>query len=314
VKRAAAWIVVLPWAAWAAVRLLGLERGFPLVPIMAFTPLAAVLAAIAAMIAGVLRRPFPAMVAVASTGALVAVVLPRVLSDPAPDRGAVAGPRLRVMTVNVRFGLADPAAVVSLARRERVDVLAVEELTPELEAGLRRLGLDRLYHFRAGRPGSGATGTMLFSRRPLARLQAPRTTNVAAAGILTVPGVQPVELYAVHMSAPWDIARTARWGRDLRALPPAATPGALRIIAGDLNSTLDHAELRRVLATGYQDAADEAGAGLDPTWPSDRRIPPGVTIDHVLADARCGVGEVRTFDVPGTDHRALLAELVLPRR
>jgi endonuclease/exonuclease/phosphatase (EEP) superfamily protein YafD len=314
VRRAAAWIVVLPWAAWAVVRLFGLERGYPLVPLVAFTPLATVAAALSVVVAGVLRRPFPALVAVAATVALAAAVVPRIRADPEPDRGAAAGPRLRVMTLNVRFGLADPRAVVSLVRRERVDVLALEEITPELDVELHAAGLDRLLRARAGAPGVGATGTVLYSRRPLARLQAPRTTNVAAAGIVAVPGAPPAEIYAVHMSAPFDAARTARWKRDLRALPEAATPGALRIIAGDLNATLDHAELRRVLATGYEDAADEAGAGLHPTWPRGQRFPPGVTIDHVLADARCGVGEVRTFDVPGTDHRALLAELVLPRR
>lgn len=62
---------------------------------------------------------------------------------------------------------------------------------------------------------------------------------------------------------------------------------------------------------GYRDAAATVGAGLKPTWPVGRRLPP-VTIDHVLADERCGVQSVQTFTVPGTDHRALLADLVLP--
>jgi hypothetical protein len=43
-------------------------------------------------------------------------------------------------------------------------------------------------------------------------------------------------------------------------------------------------------------------------------LPPPVTIDHVLADARCGWRAVRVFPVPHSDHRAVLAELVLPRR
>ena len=71
---------------------------------------------------------------------------------------------------------------------------------------------------------------------------------------------------------------------DLRALPPATPDGRLRILAGDFNATLDHAELRRILDTGYQDAAAQVGAGLHGTWPRDRAFPPPVTIDHVLAD------------------------------
>ena len=49
--------------------------------------------------------------------------------------------------------------------------------------------------------------------------------------------------------------RCGRWRGDLRALPPATPDGPLRILAGDFNATLDHAELRRLLDTGYEDAA-----------------------------------------------------------
>ena len=51
-----------------------------------------------------------------------------------------------------------------------------------------------------------------------------------------------------------------------------------------------------------------------PASSAGRRIPPAVTIDHVLADARIGVRAVSVHTIPGTDHRAVFAELVLPRR
>jgi endonuclease/exonuclease/phosphatase family metal-dependent hydrolase len=38
-----------------------------------------------------------------------------------------------------------------------------------------------------------------------------------------------------------------------------------------------------------------------------------VTIDHVLVDRRVRVTGVSLHTIPGTDHRALLATLVLPR-
>jgi endonuclease/exonuclease/phosphatase family metal-dependent hydrolase len=38
-----------------------------------------------------------------------------------------------------------------------------------------------------------------------------------------------------------------------------------------------------------------------------------VTIDHVLADRRVGVREVEVLEIPGSDHSAVLAEIVLPR-
>jgi endonuclease/exonuclease/phosphatase (EEP) superfamily protein YafD len=85
-------------------------------------------------------------------------------------------------------------------------------------------------------------------------------------------------------------------------------------MAGDFNATLDHELMRRVIDTGYEDAAAVVGAGLHTTWPAGRSFPPAVAIDHVLADKRVGVRAVSVHPVPGTDHRALFAELVLPRR
>jgi endonuclease/exonuclease/phosphatase (EEP) superfamily protein YafD len=129
---------------------------------------------------------------------------------------------------------------------------------------------------------------------------------------VAVEGAPPVEVAAVHPPPP--IRRTMRfWRDDLRAMPPATPEGSLRILAGDFNATLDHAELRRLLDTGYADAADEVGAGLKGTWPRGRRFPPPVAIDHVLADTRIGVRRFEVHAITGTDHRAVLADLVLPR-
>jgi endonuclease/exonuclease/phosphatase (EEP) superfamily protein YafD len=85
-------------------------------------------------------------------------------------------------------------------------------------------------------------------------------------------------------------------------------------MAGDFNATLDHDAMRRVLDTGYEDAADVVGAGLQPTWPAGKKVPAAVAIDHVLADKRVGVRAVSVHTVPGTDHRAVFAELRLPGR
>jgi endonuclease/exonuclease/phosphatase (EEP) superfamily protein YafD len=87
--------------------------------------------------------------------------------------------------------------------------------------------------------------------------------------------------------------------------------GQVRLLIGDFNATLDHAVLRRLLATGYRDAGDVAGAGLAASWPYDKLFP-RVTIDHVLADRRIGVRGYAVKPVPRSDHRSVFAELLLP--
>jgi endonuclease/exonuclease/phosphatase family metal-dependent hydrolase len=45
-----------------------------------------------------------------------------------------------------------------------------------------------------------------------------------------------------------------------------------------------------------------------------RSYPPLITIDHVLADRRLGIAGNGVSDLPGSDHRAIHAEIVLPAR
>jgi endonuclease/exonuclease/phosphatase (EEP) superfamily protein YafD len=292
-------------------RLFGLERGFPLVPLVSFTPLAVAASAVVVVVAVLLRRRVPALVAGVAALVLAVVVAPRALGGPTEPQGR-PGPRLRVLTANMSLGFGSAPALVALARRTDADVLSVQELTPELVVALHRAGLDEVMPHYALAPESGAAGTGLYARVPLRAIGRPDGTSFPMASAAARPAGGPeVQLVAVHSIAPRRHLVGA-WDADLRALPPGAPAGPVRILAGDFNATLDHANLRRILDTGYIDAASIVGAGLHGTWPVGRRLPPAVTIDHVLADRRCGVRAVSVHTIPGTDHRAVFAELILP--
>jgi len=86
----------------------------------------------------------------------------------------------------------------------------------------------------------------------------------------------------------------------------------MRILAGDFNGTLDQRDLRSVLDGGYVDAAAAAGAGLHFTWPTKGRRPL-FAIDHILVDRRIAVKRFEAREIPGTDHRAVIAQLVIPQ-
>jgi endonuclease/exonuclease/phosphatase (EEP) superfamily protein YafD len=140
----------------------------------------------------------------------------------------------------------------------------------------------------------------VFSRRG-------RQVTLGQARVSVPLGDERVLVEAVHPLPPVTSSKVRSWRATLRALPSAGT-GPLRLLAGDFNATLDHRELRRLLDRGYVDAADETGDGLRPTWPVLRRRPP-ITIDHVLADERLEVVRYEVHDVPGSDHRAVVAEV-----
>jgi endonuclease/exonuclease/phosphatase (EEP) superfamily protein YafD len=83
------------------------------------------------------------------------------------------------------------------------------------------------------------------------------------------------------------------------------------MLAADLNATPGNLEFRRLLRDGYRDAAEQAGAGLTRTHPSDvRLLPPLFAVDHILTRG-CAATSVCTLPIPGTDHRALLAEITI---
>ena len=303
-----------PWAACAALRATGSERGFPLVPALSFTPHAAASAVLPLALAARARSATAALLVAASgavlAGAALAPARRRPRPEPLPD-----GIRLRVTTVSLRLGLVAAGPVVDLVRRHAVDVLAVQELTPRAEAALRTAGIDELLpyaHVLPARPGRvpSASGAV-WSRLPV-------TGRTEVPGGFEQPtvrlglGAGTVELTSVHSVPPMSPASVRRWTADLEGLP-APAPDVLRVLAGDFNATFDHAALRALLRRGYDDAARAAGRGRAWTWRPLRLPFPRLGLDHVVVDPRIRVASVDLVPVAGSDHRSVVAELVLPR-
>ncbi|TNY36856.1 endonuclease/exonuclease/phosphatase family protein [Thermomonospora catenispora] len=310
---ALAWAAVICWGLWALARLTGLDRAPGIdaaaVPLASFTPYIAASSVLPIAFAALLRRPRAVAGGAVVALTLACCVLPRALGGGQPD---ARGPALRVLTVNLLFGQADPRAVRDLVRRHDVDVLSLQELTPQAVARLREAGLERLLPHTVLSPRPGAGGTGLYARHPLRALPTvPDTVFAMPRAELTLPGGRTAEVTAVHPPPPVSRAAVPQWRHDIRALPSAGDDGVVRVLAGDFNATLDHAELRGLLDRGYADAADRTGKGLIHTW-RDARLPAYLTIDHVLVDRRCAVRATAVHDVPGSDHRAVFADIRLP--
>ncbi|WP_268968780.1 endonuclease/exonuclease/phosphatase family protein [Mycolicibacterium austroafricanum] len=90
----------------------------------------------------------------------------------------------------------------------------------------------------------------------------------------------------------------------------AVRDGAV-IAAGDFNSTPDMRQFRDLVTDGYRDAVRHTGAGFALTFPSDTAFAPIVSIDHVLT-RHASVTVIRSVDIDGSDHRALLATVDVP--
>ncbi|TFV45999.1 endonuclease/exonuclease/phosphatase family protein [Blastococcus sp. TF02A_35] len=303
----------LPWAVWAAVRLTGSERGFPLVPALAFTPQAAA-ASVLPLSAAVAACSRAGAVLAAVSGVALAGAVRRARGTPGPSPGG--GTVLRVATVSLRKGRVPAASVMGLVRRDGVDVLAVQELTPGAERRLREAGLDRELphsHVVPSRPGSVVSGSgALWSRWPLHRPGNVAGTFEQPCARVRIGDGAEVEVVSVHTAPPATSPGAVRaWARDLAALPSPA-PDVLRVLAGDFNATPDHAALRSVLRRGWVDAARATGLGTTWTWRPLRLPLPRLVLDHVLVDPRLEVAACSVVPVPGSDHRSVVVDVVLP--
>jgi endonuclease/exonuclease/phosphatase (EEP) superfamily protein YafD len=311
-SRRVEWAVAGALGGWAAARLAGADRvRFAeawSVPLLSFTPQATAAAWASALL---LRGAGPAAATAVAGAALTAAVGPRAVPYRQPP---AAGPVLRVLTANLLVGRAEAEMVVELVGRQHADVLFVQELTSEAAARLEQAGLSDLLPYLVTEPSHGTRGS-IYARYPLRG--EPLAAPVSAARCiarLEFPSGQSVQLTCIHPPPPrppWSPGATARWRSQLSALP---APGELPcILAGDFNATLDHAQFRRLLRRGYEDAASLAGHGLSLTWgPRPSRRPTLLAIDHVLIDRRCAVLTTSVHWLAGSDHRALYAELRLP--
>ncbi|MFI0424752.1 endonuclease/exonuclease/phosphatase family protein [Spongiactinospora sp. 9N601] len=309
VPRTLAWIVVAPFAIWAVARIAGLERGSLPTQIMTATPYAAAASLVAVLLAAMSRRKIATAVAVVTAATLGFSVVPRAIGS---AHAASSGRTLKVLSINMLYGHADPGEVLALVHRLDPDVISVQELTPRGVRALDAAGLARLMPHRYLQAEWGASGGGIYARHPLTpvtNLFRPVQHKMPVADV-ALPGGAPVQVVNVHPVPPIG-DQVPKWTAGLDGLP-AAAEDTVRVLAGDFNASLDHAMLRRLLARGYVDAADQTGEGLTPTWPANRRVPPIITIDHVLVDRRAGVRTVSIHTVRGTDHRAVFAELTLP--
>lgn len=228
---------------------------------------------------------------------------------------------LVVMSWNTLGDAPGADAIAALAIEQEADVVALPETSHEAGEEVRALLTA------SGRPMqlvdlqlddiSKARSTVLLISTALGDYVRDDTvgTTPTLPSVVAVPvdGDGPT-IVAAHPVAPVP-GEMANWRDGLAWLAErCADPDADLVIAGDLNSTIDH-WAPHGSDTGLASCGDVAravGAAGMGTWPT--ALPPllGAPIDHVLATRvwqPVGFRVIETLDGSGSDHRPVVARL-----
>lgn len=218
-----------------------------------------------------------------------------------------AGPRYRLLQLNMRYDHPEPARVLSLIGRTRPDVVTLNEASPAWRRSLQ--ALSAAYPHRLDCPDERSVGSVLIlSRRPFLDLGACGLGG--RFGVVTVDfGGQAVDVASVHLLWPWPYAQP-RQIRDL--LPMLASLGERALMAGDFNAADWSASVRQIAAAGGFTEMPRLG----PTWlvrgaPDALRRRAGLPIDHVLAKPGVVLLDARRLEDVGSDHLPILVEFTL---
>ncbi|TCO45666.1 endonuclease/exonuclease/phosphatase (EEP) superfamily protein YafD [Kribbella antiqua] len=294
--------------------LVGLDEVTPFAQLVAFRPQGLVVVLALALVMLVRRgwRIAAALVGLlALTGA--ALTAPRELSDADPPP---AGSRvLTIMVANVLGGGADAGEVAKMIREQKPDLVSLPEAQADVREDIRAhlQGLD--YHGYTQQPSAApesATSVLVSSSLGAVRFATDDEATTFGHIVITGGNLGEVRLIAYHGFPPLP-AEVTTWKRDLGVLRQWCAQDPPTIVAGDFNSTTDHADFRHALGMNCRSVASTVGAGLEGTWPSDRPALARTQIDHVLFTRQLEPGSFKTYGIEGSDHRAVVATVVVPK-
>ncbi|NGN63541.1 endonuclease/exonuclease/phosphatase family protein [Streptomyces sp. A7024] len=296
-----------------AVRAADADGVTPIPQVISFMPWFLLPAGFGLLMAALARWPLGVAWALLTLACTAWFMRPYETAADAPS-GPVAA-RITLLSSNLKFGNATDGLLAAL-REHKPDLVSVQECDARCAAALRTPELREAYPYRVIADGNPSEGSALLSKFPLAKGPTIPSELKMPGGTAEIAG-QRVRIQVAHPLPPLpERAYMNGWRTELERLRDFAADagnGPL-IIAGDFNSSQDHAAFRRILDTGLRDSALLLDRSRTPTWPQRTAPAFGAQIDHVLVGDRLAPTAIRFLDLAHTDHRSVLVELDLHER
>ncbi|WP_124054542.1 endonuclease/exonuclease/phosphatase family protein [Arcanobacterium ihumii] len=220
-----------------------------------------------------------------------------------------------ILSYNTLGGATSPEQLAKVIVDNGVDVVTLPETSSkrgeQLKELLKRQGL-KFQIFTTGTPkwNSEFSSTILLISESLGKyskspIQIPGADKLSVVAAVPASGHGP-KIIATHPIAP--VPRFMEvWRQEIAGVYGLCQSEQNFILAGDFNSTVDH---QKALGIHCTDAALEADAGAQGTWPASLPAFLSAPIDRVLHDGKTYHGvEAITVEVGGSDHRGILVRL-----
>lgn len=290
-------------------RITGTPQVTPITQFLAFYPWIG-MGFLGAVLAAVLKRRWVTVAtATVCAGIVFATSWP---AGSAPvDEGS--GALVRVVASNVYVGEATQSLVDELLSDPvPADIVLIAECTQACAEVLGKPQALSLFPFRHIDAQPGARGAAILSRTPLTELS-PLDRPVLRDGALAMPSARTqlqgreVVIKVAHPFPPIPLELSQwRFGLDELAAFAEEASGPL-IMGGDFNATTYHAPFRSILA---QDLSASLSATVG-TWPSGLPEMAASPIDNILFRAPFQLSSSGTWQIDGSDHRAVWANFSL---
>jgi endonuclease/exonuclease/phosphatase family metal-dependent hydrolase len=243
---------------------------------------------------------------------------------------------LRVMTYNIRSGNGNLDSTAAAIRAQSPDIVALQEVdvhgadrsafADQVSELASKLGMQArfapIYILPATTSGAPPRefGVALLSRYPIVRFRndsiARLSTQVENPVPTPAPGLldvlldvhgQPVRVFNTHLDYRQEPAvRTRQVHEMLGYIGDLSVP---TLVFGDMNAAPKAPELQPLLQRLHDAWSGASSPGF--TYPADS---PRERIDYVLVSPQFTVRTIRVPDTQASDHRPVVAELVLKAR
>ena len=244
---------------------------------------------------------------------------------------------IRVMTLNCRYGKASATQIIKIAKKYNVNTLLLQELNESLVKNLEKLGIYEIFptscvgaeseHNNGGFNAIFTQYSAISTCNNAVKIEAASVPSVTTCLDFGAAENVCVKFASAHPKSP--MRGCSAWSEGICALAKVGDAtetntaetaetaethdlSTLTIIAGDLNSSVDHPSFRTLLKSGFLDASICFGKRLR-TWPTWLKWP-NLTLDHVLFRAKnCSAKAIwqKTEVICGSDHLAYIAAIKL---